>query len=68
MRWRLEVRNYESVHIGSAPETDGRGTEPSEILPGAIRTVTGRELCWYSIELEIDNAGVELSRLNELNE
>lgn len=31
-----EVRNYESVHIGSAPEADGRGTEPSEILPGAI--------------------------------
>lgn len=36
------VTNHDSVPIGSAPEAeaDGRGTEPSEILLGAIRTVT----------------------------
>ncbi|KAG7436654.1 hypothetical protein Forpi1262_v003325 [Fusarium oxysporum f. sp. raphani] len=38
-----DVRNYESIHIGSAPEADGRGTEPSEILPGAINKLTLRD-------------------------
>ncbi|KAJ0145621.1 Pantothenate synthetase [Fusarium oxysporum f. sp. albedinis] len=60
-----DVRNYESIHIGSAPEADGRGTEPSEILPGAINKLLedkGALICSPILAVSFSSRGLELNR------